>query len=163
MLQWVMTRSEDVALRREALRLMMKQPATRDAGIVRAIKDRDEKTVGMAITHASKEPSAQIVTSLMVRMDNGSDLNADLRSRAVRLVAGSGNEDAVQWLRHLVVTQSWLLRYTKLRKASPESVAAVAGLAAHWRNHPEAALALLLARRSSDAAYRHAVRRGEEQ
>ena len=67
------------------------------------------------------------------------------------------------WLSRLVLSQHWLLRYTKLRRASPETVAGIAGLAAHWRTHPRAALALVLARRSADASYRHAVRRGEEQ
>ena len=157
-----LTRSDDPALRREALRLTIKQPATRLAGISRALADRDEKTVAMALTHAPKESSPVIVRALILRLGNGADLNQDLRSRAVRVVAASGSEEAVHWLTRIVLTQHLLFRYTKLRKASPETVAGVAGLAAHWRTHPHAALALLLARRSRDAAYRHAVRRGEE-
>ena len=108
------------------------------------------------------ESSPVIVRALILRLGNGADLNQDLRSRAVRVVAASGSEEAVHWLTRIVLTQHLLFRYTKLRKASPETVAGVAGLAAHWRTHPHAALALLLARRSRDAAYRHAVRRGEE-
>lgn len=158
-----LTRSDDGTLRREALRLTIKQPATRMAGIVRALRDRDEKTVAMALALVPKEPSLQIVSALIQRLADGADLNDDLRSRAVRVVAASGDEQAVHWLTRIVLTQHWLLRYTKLRKASPETIAGVAGLAAYWRTHPQAALTLLLARRSTDIAYRHAVRRGEEQ
>lgn len=158
-----LTRSDDSALRREALRLMIRQPETQVAGIVRALRDRDEKTVAMALAQVPKEPTAAVIAALITRLSDGDDLNADLKSRGVRVVAASGREEAVAWLSRLVLTQHWFLRYTKLRKASPETVAGIAGLAAHWRDHPQAALALLLARRSTDASYRHAVRRGEEQ
>ncbi|MFN8572248.1 MAG: hypothetical protein U0132_09330 [Gemmatimonadaceae bacterium] len=157
-----LTRSEDVALRREALRLMMKQARTRETAMLRALRDRDEKTVSLALAQALRQSSPAVAAAIMTRIDNGADLSPDMRSRAVRAVAASGSDTVVRWLRDLAITQHWLLRYSKLRKPSPESVAAVAGLAAHWAEHVDASLALVLAKRSSDAAYRHAVRRGEE-
>ncbi|MEP7343865.1 MAG: hypothetical protein ABI877_01300 [Gemmatimonadaceae bacterium] len=157
-----LSRSDDAPLRREALRLTIKQPTTRLDGILRALRDRDEKTVAMALNYALRDPTLAVVSALIARLDDGADLNVDLYSRAVRAVAGSGIEDAVQWLTRLVLTQHWLLRYTKLRKSSAKTVAGIAGLAAHWRDHPQAALPLLLAKRSPDAAYRHAARRGGE-
>lgn len=157
-----LTRQDDPLLRREALRLTIKQPATREAGIMRALKDRDEKTVAMALAHAQKERAPAVMAAIRRRVDSSEDLSPDARARAIRIVGASALDDTVRWLADLALTQHWLLRYTKLRKASPESVAAVGALAAHWAGHPDASLAMLLARRSRDPAYRHAVRRGTE-
>jgi HEAT repeat protein len=158
----VLSTHEDSALRREALRLMMKEEATREVGVQRALRDPDERMVSLALAQALKEPTPSIVSAIMDRVDMGEDLSADVRSRAIRAVAASGSETVVPWLRDLVLTQHWLLRFTKLRKPSPESIGAVAALAAHWAEHRDAALALRLARRSRDVRYRHALRRAEE-
>jgi hypothetical protein len=157
-----LARHEDTDLRWDALRLMMKRPAGLVEALLLAVRDPEERIVSQALVIAANESSPVIGNALMERMNAGAYTSADVRSRAVRAVAASGSEAVVPWLCGLVLTQHWLLRYTKLRKSSPESVTALAGLAEYWADRREAALPLLLARRSREASYRHALRRRED-
>jgi hypothetical protein len=154
-----LARQEDTDLRWAALRLMMKLPARKEEALLRAVRDPEERIVSQALVIAAIESSPVIGNAVMERMSAGAYTGAEVRSRAVRVVAASGSDDVVPWLCGLVLTQHWLLRYTKLRKSSSESVTALAGLAEYWADRREAALPLLLARRSRDASYRHALRR----
>jgi hypothetical protein len=156
-----LTRHEDPGLRWDALRLMMKRPTGLEEGLLRAVRDPDERIVSQALVHAIDETSPVVGDAIMERMSAGVYTSADVRSRAVRAAAASGSDAVVPWLCDLALTKHWLLRYTKLRKSCPESVTAVAGLAEYWPDRRDAALTLLLARRSRDASYRHAVRRRE--
>ena len=151
--------ADDDALRREALRLLIKQPNTHLMGVVRAIKDRDEKTVAMGLANAPRTPSPMFVSVLIVCLTEGTDWNVGLRTRAIRTLAATGSDAAVQWMTQQILTRHWLFRTETLRKATAESVACVSGLAAHWAKHPAAAAALRLAGRSKEAAYAEAVRR----
>lgn len=151
--------SDDDALRREALRLLIKQPRTHLMSVVRAIKDRDEKTVALGLANAPVTPSPMFVNVLIVCLTEGTSWNAGLRTRAIRTLAATGSDAAVQWMTQQILTRHWLFRTETLRKATAESVACVSGLATHWGTHPTAATALRLAKRSKEAAYAEAVRR----
>lgn len=157
-----LSRAEDWSIRRDSLRLLLKKPATRTSAIMRGLRDRDERIISMVLMQVLEGVPASIVEAIMERMDSGAFQGAEVRSRAVRAVAASGSESVVSWLRNLALTQHWLLRYTKLRKVSPETVTAIAALVEYWPDHPVSALPLLLARRSREVAYRHAARRREE-
>ncbi len=155
--------SEDATLRREALRLLIKRPATHVMSVVRAIKDRDEKTVLLGLTSASSAPSSLFVNAVIMRLSSGAEWTDGIRVRAIRTLAVSGIEAAAQWLAQQALTRHWLFRSETLRKATPETVACIVGLVTHWHTHPRAAVVLRLARRSRDADIVDAIRRAEPQ
>ena len=152
---------EDGAVRREALRLLIKRPETQLMSVVRAIKDRDEKIVLLGLSSAGTPSAPLFVNALLVRLSHGGEWSDGVRVRAIRALAASGSETAVPWLTQQVLTHHWLWRTERLRKANAETVACIAGLAVHWHAHPRAAAALRLARKSRDSEFVNAVRRAE--
>jgi hypothetical protein len=151
-------RHEDTPLRREAVRLMLKHDALREEAIETGLRDPDERIVGLALSTAVRACTPRVAAALIRRLQEDDVLSSELRSRGIRALSGSNLEEGMRWMVSRVLTQQWLFRYTKLRRVTPELVACVAGLATHWSDHAETALALLLARRSRDRDVRTAAR-----
>jgi hypothetical protein len=146
----------DAAVRREALRQMLRATETRDVAIVRALADADEQNVrlglGAAMTGCPKDAAAM----LRARADDAT-LSPDLRALGVRALSSYRAPETPAWLVARVVRKGRLTRRPTLAPKTPEMLAALEGLATHWREDKVAAEALALAGASTDEEVRIAV------
>jgi hypothetical protein len=150
--------SRDAAVRREAMKLMLRRDDMRDAAILIGLDDQDERTIGIALAAALKRCPLEAVPILMRRVDN-STLSAELRARGIRALAASGSLEAMRWIAQRSIKKHWLLGTPVLREKSPQLISSIAGLAAHWSSAPEAAEVLALVAKSKDADLRSAAAR----
>ena len=150
--------SADAAVRREAMKLMLRRDDMRDAAIVLGLDDQDERTIGIALAAALKRCPLEAVPILMRRVDN-STLSAELRARGIRALAASGSFEAMRWIAQRSIKKHWLLGTPVLREKSPQLISSIAGLAAHWSSAPEAAEVLALVAKSKDADLKTAASR----
>lgn len=115
----------DSRVRREALRILLQDPALREGAICGALADPDEQVVRLALTAAQRgcpEAAVSVVGSLA--STGGSE---ELRVAAIRALAGSRSHAALDVLVNLVQPKRsffWRIRLTK----TPEYRAAVAVL-----------------------------------
>lgn len=137
------------AVRREALRQELRAPATRDAAIVRALGDADEGNVRLGLGAAMTNCPREAASVLRARADD-STLSADLRALGIRALASQPASDTPLWLASRVVRTGKLLKRETLAPKTPEMLAALEGLAMHWRESPAARTALSLAQASPD-------------
>ncbi len=146
----------DPLVRREALRQQLRTPDGRDAAIVRALADADEATVRLALGAAINSCPRDAALMLRVRADDQT-LSADLRALGIRALASHRASDTASWLVHRVVRMGKVIKRPSLAPKTPELLAALEGLAVHWRDEKVAKEALLLAEASADAEIRGAV------
>jgi len=151
-------KSADAAVRREAMKLMLRRDDMRDAAILLGLDDQDERTIGIALAAALKRCPLDAVPILMRRVDN-STLSAELRARGIRALAASGSLEAMRWIAQRSIKKHWLLGTPVLREKSPQLISSIAGLAAHWSSAPEAVEVLALVAKSKDADLRTAASR----
>jgi len=146
----------DALVRREALRQQLRAPETRELAIVRALADADEATLrlglGAAMTNCPRDAAAM----LRVRAEDAT-INEDLRALGVRALASHRAADTAAWLAERVVRTSKLLKRPTLASKSPVMLAALEGLATHWRNDKTAKDAIALAASSNDPEIRGAI------
>lgn len=143
-------------VRREAVRLLLKQEATRNDTIVMAVADPDERTAFLALTAAQERCPAAAAPIMMRRVDAG-ELDAALRALAIRAVAGRRDASVLPWLLTRVQRRTKWLHRLKLEDKSPEMLAALGALAAFWRENPETTDVMNLATKSKDPEIRQAV------
>ena len=93
---------------------------------------------------------------LRVRADDAT-ISADLRALGIRALASHRGGDTAAWLATRAVKTGMLLKRPVLVAKSPEMLAALEGLATHWRDDKMAREALALAAASSDDEIRGAV------
>jgi hypothetical protein len=148
----------DAAVRREALRQLLRATASREAAIVRALADADEKNVRLGLGAAISNCPRDAAALLRVRADD-TTLSPDLRALGVRALASYRGPETPKWLAERVVRTGRLLKRATLASKTPELLAALEGLATHWRDDRGAAEALALAAASGDAEIRAAVAR----
>lgn len=140
----------DAAVRREVLRQMLRAPVTRDAGIVRALADADEGNVRLGVGAAMTNCPHDAALILRTRADEVL-LAPDLRALGIRALSSDLASDTPTWLANRVVRVGKLIKRESLVSKSPEMLAAIEGLAIHWRRHPVAQPVLALAAASGDA------------
>ena len=154
----------DPLIRRDAVRLMLKSAGTRDEGVLIAVRDNDERVFRQVLFATMRGATAEATAALIQRAED-SRLHEEFRARIIRALAATGRPEAMRWLIECCsvarrglpgITWNWRSR-ANLRKKSATTIAAVAGLAAHWRTAPEAAAVLELAARSRDQEYRSAA------
>jgi len=150
--------SADGAVRREAMKLMLRRDDMRNAAILMGLDDQDERTVGIALAAALKRCPVEAVPILMRRIDN-STLSPELRARGIRALAASGSLEAMRWIAQRSIKKHWLLGTPVLREKSPQLISSIAGLAAHWSSAPEAVEVLALVAKSKDSDLRSAATR----
>jgi hypothetical protein len=151
-------RSPDASVRREAVRLLIKQPAYREQAITTALADPDERNVRLALGAVMQGCTAAQAAVLMARA-NDESLSPDLRALGIRALAGHRSMETLNWLLNRVAGSKVLMFRRTMAPKSPEMLAALAGLAAHWSS--ELAVKEVLAQASkhsdpeiSDAALR---------
>lgn len=146
----------DALVRREALRQQLRRPETHDVAVVRALADADEGTLRLGLGAAMSNCPRDAASMLRVRADDAT-ISADLRALGIRALASHRGGDTAAWLAARAVKTGKLLRRPALVSKSPEMLAALEGLATHWRDDKMAREALALAAASSDDELRGAV------
>lgn len=140
----------DAAVRREALRQLLRTADSRDAAIVRALADADEGNVRLGLGAAMTNCPRDAALVLRARADEAL-LAPDLRALGIRALSSNRAPDTPAWLASRVVKTGKLLKRESLVSKSPEMLAALEGLAIHWRDHEAARQPLALAVASGDA------------
>jgi hypothetical protein len=142
-------RHPDANVRREAVRLLIKQPAARDQAITSALADPDERNVRLALGAVMQGCTAGQAAVLMVRATDEA-LSPDLRALSIRALAGHRSMETLNFLLNRVAGSKMLMFRRSLASKSPEMLAALAGLAAHWSTEPAAKEVLAQAAKNSD-------------
>lgn len=146
----------DTQVRREALRQQLRSPERRDAAIVRALADTDEATLRLGLGAAVNNCPREAAAMLRVRADD-STISPDFRALGIRALSSYKGPETAPWLANRVVKMGKVLKRPALAPKTPELLAALEGLAAHWREEKVAQEALALAAASADAEIRGAV------
>lgn len=152
----VYARHADPAVRREAVRYLLRVEATRDEAILLALRDRDDRVLNIALTVMGKGCTPEAAQLLMRRVDD-SALTSELRVRAIRAVGACQTSEVLAWLLAIATTTRWYSSRPRLRKPAPEVVAAVAAIAAHYGETPEGTHVTDLARRHRAPELRRAA------
>ena len=139
----------DALVRREALRQQLRAPETRDIAIVRALADASDATLRLGLGAAMTSCPRDAAAILRVRADDGT-ISSDLRALGIRALASYRSPETPAWLASRVVRVGRLLRRQGLAPKSPELLAAIEGLATHWKADRAAKEALALAAASTD-------------
>ena len=146
-------RHPEPVVRREAIRLLLKDPGARDATILSALGDADNRVVFSGLAAAQEGCQPTCIDLIRKRVDRG-DFDAQLRTMGIRIVARQRTPQTLDWLLGFVVAEArWPLR-PRLRPATPEMLAALGEIAAQWSDEPKAAVAVNLARNSKDPEVR---------
>jgi hypothetical protein len=150
--------SDEPLVRREAVRLMLRNPAERDETIMGALTDTDDRVVFAGLTVAQERCPPAGIELIKQRVDRG-ELDSQLRTMGIRIVAQQRTPETLAWLLTFVVTAAHWPRRPKLRPSTPEMLAALSVIAAYWGNDPAAASVITLAERSKDPEVRAKVAR----
>ncbi|MDA1080572.1 MAG: hypothetical protein O2973_02675 [Gemmatimonadetes bacterium] len=152
------TRHADAAVRREAYRVIIRDPAQRDDAIAGALADLDERIVRLALGAAMSNCPPRAATTLLSRADDNT-LSPDLRALGIRAVSSFKAPEVLQFLLVRTQRKRRFMRRQALAAPTPEMLAALSGLATHWADEPTAQHILDAATKSTDKDVRDAVAR----
>ena len=120
------------------------------------MSDQDEGIVHRALT-AALDGCPRAAVPLIVRHVERGALPPEVLALGIRVVGTARAPETLDWLLGHVATRGRVLRREKLVAKSPAMLAALAGLAAGWRDEPRADAVLQRARQSADAEIRAAA------
>jgi len=150
-------RSRTPAVRREAIKMLCRRPATREQGISLGLLDADERTVLTVLNEVASDCPRSAVPILMNRVDRD-DIPASLRALAIRAVASVDSSDVIDWvLRFVMVGRKRFFGGERLAPKSPELLAALTALGTFWPRDARVAATLARAAKSPDAEIRNAA------
>jgi hypothetical protein len=150
--------NEEALVRREAVRLLLRNPAERDETIMSALTDTDDRVVFAGLTVAQERCPSAGIELIEQRVDRG-ELDSQLRTMGIRIVAQQRTPETLAWLLSYVVTVAHWPRRSRLRPSTPEMLAALSVIAAYWGNDPAAETVITLAERSKDPEVRAKIAR----
>jgi hypothetical protein len=153
--------SPEPLVRREAARLMLRDPATRDKTVLTALADADDRVVFVGLTAAQEKLPPGAADLVRQRVDRG-ELDAQLRTMCIRIIGQQRTPQALAWLLGHVLTEARWQRRPKLRPSTPEMLAALSMVASGWHGDAAAATAIGLAEQSKDSEVRAKVARARE-
>jgi hypothetical protein len=153
--------SPDPLVRREAARLMLRDSASRDKTTLTALADADDRVVFVGLTAAQEKIPAGAAELMRQRVDRG-ELDAQLRTMCIRIIAQLRTPQTLNWLLAHVLAEARWQRRPKLRPSTPEMLAALSMIVGGWRNDPAAATAIDLAEHSRDSEVSAKVARARE-
>jgi hypothetical protein len=145
-------------IRREAVKLLLRDPEARDGVAMTALEDEDDRVVFVGLTAAQEKCPSGALELMKQRVDRG-ELDSQLRTMCIRIVAHHRAPQTLSWLLSHVVTESRWPRRPKLRASTPEMLAALGAIASGWRADGAAATAIALAEQSREADVRGKVAR----
>jgi hypothetical protein len=140
---------------------MLRDPASRDKTTLTALADADDRVVFVGLTAAQEKIPAGAAELMRQRVDRG-ELDAQLRTMCIRIIAQLRTPQTLSWLLAHVLTEARWQRRPKLRPSTPEMLAALSMIVGGWRNDPAAATAIDLAEHSRDSEVRAKVARARE-
>ncbi|MDQ6829335.1 MAG: hypothetical protein M3081_10760 [Gemmatimonadota bacterium] len=150
---------EDVRVRREAVKLLLKMPAARDQAIVDGLVDADESIVRLSLG-AAMEGCPEGAVPLLIKMLNDRQTESVLRVQAVRVLATVHSTVAMDCLVKIsLARRRWLVGKRRLKSKSAELLAALQGLTS-WQGETKASQVLVLAAAHPDAEVRDAATPG---
>jgi hypothetical protein len=150
-------RHADGRVRREAIRILVGIPATRERAICAGLDDSDERVVRVALQGASGRCPLSAVAILQRRVTEGT-LDAELSSHAIAVIASVRTTEVLEWLMERAAGSSRrLFGRPRLAPKSPTMLAALSGLAMHWARGRGVGAVLALALGSSDIEIRNTV------
>ena len=150
--------NDEPLVRREAVRLLLRIPAERDETIMSALSDPDDRVVFAGLTVAQERCPVAGIDLIKQRVDRG-ELDSQLRTMGIRIVAQQHNAETLAWFLDRVVTEAHWPRRPKLKPSTPEMLASLSVIAANWRTDPAAETALKLAEQSKDSEVRAKIAR----
>ncbi len=145
--------SHEPLVRREAVRLLLRDPSVREKTIMSALADPDDRVVFAGLTAAQEKCPRGAIELIKDRVDRG-ELDSQLRTMGIRIVAQKRTGETLSWLLGFVLTEAHWPRRPKLRPATPEMLAALSMIVAGWRDDPGAETVLKLGEQSRDAEVR---------
>jgi hypothetical protein len=145
-------------VRREAVRLLLRDADAREAAIMSALADDDDRVVFAGLTAAHEKCPPAGINVIRKRVESG-ELDSQLRTMGIRIVAQKRTSEMLSWLLRFVMTEAHWPRRPKLRPSTPEMLAALSMIAMIWRDDPAAAAVLKLAEHSKDAEVRAKIAR----
>ncbi len=148
----------DALVRREAVKLLLRDSAAREATIMSALADSDDRVVFAGLTAAQEKCPRPGIELIKQRVDRG-ELDSQLRTMGIRIVAQQRTSETLAWLLDFVVTEARWPRRPRLRPATPEMLAALSTISMAWPDEPAAATVLKLAAHSKDTAVRAKIAR----
>ncbi len=150
-------RHADGRVRREAIRILVGIPVTRERAICAGLDDGDERVIRVALQAASGRCPLSAVAILQRRVTEAT-LDAELSSQAIAVIASVRTPEVLEWLMERAAGSSpTLFGRPRLAPKSPTMLAALSGLAAHWARGRGVGAVLALALGSSDLEIRNTV------
>jgi hypothetical protein len=145
----------DPRIRREAIKLLLESPDHLTQGLLLGLRDDDDGIASLAATAAFESCSPEALP-LIEGIVGDERRPAELRATALRILARTRAPQVLSMLLALAVTRRlWFGR--RVAPKSPLSLAALAGLASHWRSDPDVTEVLSQAQRHSDPEIRAAA------
>jgi len=145
-------------VRREAVRLSLRNAAARETAILTALADGDDRVVFAGLSAAQESCPPAGIDLIKQRVDRG-ELDSQLRTMGIRIVAQQRTSETLSWFLRFVVTKARWPRRPKLRPSTPEMLAALSMIAVGWSDDPAAATVLKRAEQSKDAEVRAKIAR----
>lgn len=143
---WAFLKHADGRVRREAMRLLLRDAATRDRAVVAGLRDADDHMVRLALTVAAERCPEGAVPLIVTRAVSGG--NTDQRVTAIRVLGATSDAGARTALLQLTAPRRGMFG-PKPPAKTPEYLAALAALQRH-ADDPRVAAALADAQRSKD-------------
>jgi hypothetical protein len=140
------------------VRLLLRDSSARNEAVMAALSDADDRVVFVGLTAAQEKCPPGAVDLIKYRVDRG-ELDAQLRTMGLRVVAQQKSPEILAWLLGYVVSETRWSRRPKLRPSTPEMLAALSMIASIWGDDPAAAPAIRLAEQSKDPEVRAKVAR----
>jgi len=137
----------DSRVRREALRILLREPATRDRAICTGLADPDDHSIRLALTVAARGCPEAAIPLLVNRASSGT--NPDQRITAIRVLAATRHPAALEALVRIAAPRRTLLGLRPAHKTR-EYLAALTALT-RFADEPRAREALAVAARARDA------------
>src|SRR5437763_16982185 len=122
--------NDEALVRREAVRLLLRNPADRDETIMGALSDADDRVVFAGLTVAQERCPLPGIELIKQRVNRG-ELDSQLRTMGIRIVAQLHNADTLAWFLSYVVIEAHWPRRPRLRPSTPEMLAALSMIAAN--------------------------------
>jgi hypothetical protein len=151
------TNHNDPRIRREAIKLLLESGNRPDEAVMLGLSDTDEGIVSLALAAAQEScPPQSLPLVLAIAADPKRP--PEVRALAVRIITRSREPETLRVLLEIVnYRRRWFWFGRRLARKSPEILAALAGLAAHWSEDPTAKEVLTYARWHTDRKIRAAA------
>ncbi len=149
---------EEATVRVEALRVVVRLPAQRDAAMHEALLDRDLHVLRAALDAAAHGGVPRRSALRLLQCLEKAEPGSDIRLRGIPLLGQVPMPAARDWLVKLAVPKRRLFRRLALHPKTAELLSVLRVLSAHWAKDSAAAVVFRLAAKSGDVEVRDAAR-----